>query len=319
MTDTDNTHGYEYGRWTQIRASVKTPALDRLTAIMSVIDENLMIEDYSDFDLHGMYGELADESLLNADRTVASVSVFIPEDGDAEGALSFLRGQLAAEGIEAVVTDGTVNEEDWINNWKKFYRPLRIGRHIVIVPKWEKFEPLPGDVTVTMDPGMAFGTGSHETTRGIIGMLEESVRPGDSVLDIGTGSGILGIVAMKLGASLCRAYDIDPIAAEVAKDNFAVNGLGPGGTGDVACGVSDLLAGVEKRKYRVICANIVADIIMRMLPDIAPFMAEDTDLFLSGIISERADEVARCVAACGLKVRERREDNGWTVIRAALR
>lgn len=303
---------YEYSQWTQIRVTVKTPFLDRLTAIMSMIDVNLMIEDYSDFNLHGMYGELADDTILNADRTVASVSLFLPEGESPDKTTSFIRDRLAADGIEGQISVSGINEEDWVNNWKQYYKPLHIGKRTVIIPKWEKYEPAPGEICVRMDPGMAFGTGSHETTRSIIEMLEENVREGDSVLDVGTGSGILGICAMKLGGASCCAYDIDPIAVEVAEENFADNGL------RAECGVSDLLWGVKKGKYDVICANIVADIIIRMLPDIAPFMKDTTRLFLSGIISERADEVSDAVRANGLKVIETRICNGWAAIKVTL-
>ncbi|MCR4681896.1 MAG: 50S ribosomal protein L11 methyltransferase [Clostridiales bacterium] len=306
------TSGNTVGEWTAIRATVKTPLLDRLTAIMSVIDTGLMIEDYSDFSLNGVYGELVDESILKADRSVASVTVFIPGDSDASVPLSFLRSQLAAEGIEATVGSEPVREEDWINNWKKYYKPLHIGGRIVIVPGWESYDPAPGELTVRLDPGLAFGSGSHETTSGVIRMLEDSVRPGDSVLDVGTGSGILGIVAMKLGAGSCNAYDIDPVAAEVARENFSVNGF----TDNVECGVADLLRGVKKQKYDVICANIVADIILRLLPDIGEFMKDGTVLLLSGIISERAAEIERSVAENRLAVIEKTEENGWCVIKA---
>ena len=304
--------GNTCGEWTAIRATVKTPLLDRLTAIMSVIDTGLMIEDYSDFSLNGVYGELVDESILKADRSVASVTVFIPEDSDSSVPLSFLKSQLAAEGIEADVSCKPVREEDWINNWKKYYKPLHIGERIVIVPGWERYDPAPGELTLRLDPGLAFGSGSHETTSGVIRMLERSVRPGDSVLDVGTGSGILGIVAMKLGAGSCNAYDIDPVAAEVARENFSVNGFAD----NVECGVADLLRGVKKQKYDIICANIVADIILRLLPDIGEFMKDGTVLLLSGIISERAGEIERSVAENGLAVIEETEDNGWCVIKA---
>lgn len=303
---------YEYSDWTQIRVTVRTPFLDRLTAIMSTVDENLMIEDYSDFDLNGMYGTLVDETILHADRNVASVSVFLPASEDPGQTLSFLNDRIAAAGIEASVTTATVNEADWVNNWKQYYKPLHIGKRTVVVPKWEEYTPKDGEICVRMDPGLAFGTGSHETTRSILEMLEESVRPGDSVLDVGTGSGILGICAMKLGGASCRAYDIDPIAVEVAKENFRENGF------EAECGVSDLLRGVKKDKYDIICANIVADIILRMLPDISVFMKPETRLFLSGIISERAEEVEKAVAAHGLHVEETRILGGWAAIKVTL-
>ncbi len=298
---------YVFSEWTQIKATVKLPMLDRLTAIMTVIDVNLMIEDYSDVDLAGVYGDLIDESILNADKGIASVSVFLPaEDKErVRGTLAFLRERLSLEAIEADVTEQNLNEADWVNNWKRYYKPLRAGKRVVIVPKWEKHSPADGEIIVTMDPGMAFGTGSHETTSLVIGMLEERVRKGCSVLDVGCGSGILAICAKKLGAGQCYAYDIDPIAVEVAAENAKFNGC------DVTCERSDLLRDVRHGKYDVICANIVADIIIRMSTDIVDFMHDDTTLLASGIISERADEVKEALMKAGLVVDEVREKNGW--------
>ncbi len=299
---------YEYSDWTRVTATVRTPFLDRLVAVMSVIDVNLMIEDYSDFDLNGMYGELADESILNADRTVASVSVFIPAGGDSAAAVEKIKSLLASGGIEAEVSVSDVNEAEWAETWKQYYKPLHIGRRTVIVPRWEEYAPRPGEIVVRMDPGMAFGTGSHETTRSIIGMLEDAVFPGASVLDVGTGSGILAICASKLGAGTCFACDIDPVAVEVAAENAADNGC------DIECAVSDLLAGVRPGRYDVICANIVADIIIRMLPDIGRFMHKKTRLFVSGIIDGRADEVTARAAECGLRTVRLCRDNDWTAM-----
>ena len=300
-----------YSTWTQIRATVRTGFLDRLVAIMSAVDECLMIEDYSDFSLNGMYGELADEKILNADRTVASVSLFLPEGEDPAPKISFIRDRLSAEGIEASVSTETVNERDWVNEWKKYYRPLHIGRRTVIVPRWEKYDPADGEIIVTMDPGMAFGSGSHETTRAVIGLLEDTVKGGEKVLDIGTGSGILGICAMKYGAGLCRAYDIDPIAAEVAAENFMLNGV------EGKTGVADLLRGAERGKYDIICANIVADIILRLLPDLHPFMAPGCRVLLSGIITERAREIEEALKKVSMRPLRRVDDGGWTAFLAA--
>lgn len=295
---------YQYSEWTRITVTVKTPMLDRLIAIMSMIDVNLMIEDYSDFNLKSVYGDLVDDSILNADKTIASVSVFLPAETSADETLAFLRQRLSEESIEATVDVADVNEADWANTWRQYYKPLHIGS-TVIVPKWEKYEAEEGETVVVMDPGMAFGTGSHETTKNVIAMLGEHVTDGCSVLDVGCGSGILAICAGKLGAGLIRAYDIDPIAVEVAAQNAADNGV------TMECGVSDLLYGVKPGKYDVICANIVADIIIRMASDIGNFMGETSTLLCSGIITERAADVVDAIEANGLYVAETREDNGW--------
>jgi ribosomal protein L11 methyltransferase len=158
-----------------------------------------------------------------------------------------------------------------------------------------------------MDPGMAFGTGTHETTRLVIRMLEKYTAPGCRMLDVGTGSGILAICASRLGAAECRAYDIDPMAVRVANENIKDSGLS-----NITCEVSDLLRHVDKsRPYDLICANIVADIIIRMTPDVGELMHKDTVLLASGIILERSQDVVECFEAHGFRIVERLEENGW--------
>ena len=168
-----------------------------------------------------------------------------------------------------------------------------------------------------MDPGMAFGTGSHETTRLVIGLLEKYIKEGQRVLDVGCGSGILAICAAKLGAGECRAYDIDPVAVKVARENVKDAGLSE----QVLCDTSDLLRGVDRTggAYNVICANIVADIIIRMTPDVGELMDENTVILASGIISERADDVISCFEAHGFYVVERIEENGWCALAVSKR
>ena len=297
--------------WTQLKVTVKLEYLDTLTAIMSMINNNLMIEDFSDIDLKTCYGDLIDESILNADKTVASVSVFLPADKPFTDALSFVRERMAAAGFDGKVEMIGVNEEDWANSWKAYYKPLHIGQHMVIVPAWEEYAPKEGEIIVRMDPGMAFGTGTHETTRLVIELLETYVKKGARVLDVGCGSGILAICASKLGAAECHAYDIDPVAVRVARENIADSG-----ETNITCDVSDLLAGVDLSggAYDLICANIVADIIIRMAPDVGRYMKDDAILLASGIITERAEEVSAVLENEGLSVSARHDDNGWCAL-----
>ena len=297
--------------WTQLKLTVALGDLDTAAAIMSMIDNNLQIEDYSDIDLKSCYGDLIDESILNADKTIASVYVYIPAEKSYVEALSFIREHMKIAGIDGKLTVVGVNEEDWANSWKAFYKTSRIGKRMVIVPMWEEYDPKPGDVVVKMDPGMAFGTGTHETTRLVIGLLEDYVKSGCRMLDVGCGSGILAICASKLGAGLCRAYDIDPVAVRVAKENVEASGQT-----NITCEQSDLLKQVDISDggYDVIAANIVADIIIRMSPDVGAYMNEGAVLLASGIISERADEVTSALESCGLKVVKRYTDNGWCAL-----
>ena len=304
-----------YKDWTQLKVTVPLEQLDSLVAVMSMVNNNLMIEDFSDIDLKTCYGDLIDESILNADKTVAAVSVFLPADRPYSDVVAFLNERMSSESIDGKIELIGVNEEDWANSWKAYYKPLHIGKKMVIVPAWEHYDEQPGEIIVRMDPGMAFGTGSHETTRLVIELLEQVVTPGMRVADVGCGSGILAICAAKLGAGECKAYDIDPVAVRVARENIKDSGMQ-----NVTCDVSDLLKGVDLAggKYDLICANIVADIIIRMAPDVGAYMKDDAILLASGIITERAEEVIGELEANKLKIVRRLDDNGWCALALKL-
>ena len=200
-----------------------------------------------------------------------------------------------------------MNEDDWAESWTQYYKPVPLGR-ITIVPAWEKYEAKEGEIIVRMDPGMAFGTGTHETTRLVINLMQDEIKGGERLLDVGTGSGILSICASKLGAGWCNAYDIDPVAVKVARDNVESDGCT-----NITVGVSDLLHGVDLSggKYDFCVANIVSDIIIRMLPDIKGYLKDGAPLILSGIIGERADEVRCAVLKQGFTVEKEIRENDW--------
>ena len=297
--------------WTQIKVTVPLASLDDTVAVMNMVSNYLQIEDYSDIDLKTCYGDLIDEAILNADKTIASVSVYLSMDGGVADTLSFLRERFAQLSIDAKITVSGVNEEDWANSWKAYYKPIKIGDRIVIVPAWEKYTANEGEIIVRMDPGMAFGTGTHETTRLVIKLLEKYVQSGMRVADVGCGSGILAICASKLGAKECKAYDIDPVAVKVANENVKDSGLD-----NVSCAVSDLLKQVDKSggAYDIICANIVADIIIRMMPDVGELMDENSLILASGIIVERSDDVINGFVEHGFEIVERIDENGWCAL-----
>lgn len=292
----------------QIRVVCHIDDLEQVCAVMSMVDNGLMIEDYSDIDenLKTMYGDLIDEQILNADKTKAAVSIFIPDERNPAEALSHLKTRFSELEIQTSVQVIGVKEEDWAGSWKKYYKPLRIGERLVVVPAWEKYDEKPGDLILKMDPGMAFGTGTHETTRLVAMLIEKYVKQDDVCLDLGTGSGILAIAASKLGAKSVNAYDIDPVAVRVAGENVRDNGIE-----NIVCGKSDLFCGVEEKTYDLICANIVADIIIRMLPDVKKYLKSGGILITSGIIDERADEVLKASEATPLVHLETREEKNW--------
>ncbi|MBR3875282.1 MAG: 50S ribosomal protein L11 methyltransferase [Clostridia bacterium] len=293
--------------WTKITVTGNIKDLDGIVAVMSMLDNGLMIEDYSDFSLNGMYGELVDESILNADRSVVRVSLFVPEERNPLEYREFLQTRLPALGIEGEISLEGMNEDDWAESWKQYYKPVPLGK-VTIVPAWEKYEAKDGEVIIRMDPGMAFGTGTHETTRLVIRLMQDEPLADKRVLDVGTGSGILSICASKLGARSCNAYDIDPMAVKVARENCIADGCD-----NIIVGVSDLLRGVDLSggKYDFCVANIVADIIIRMLPDVRSYVKEGAPLILSGIIGERADEVREAVIKTGFTVEKEIKENDW--------
>lgn len=299
--------------WTQLKAVCAASDLDSVCAIMSMLDNGLMIEDYSDIEegLNTCYGDLIDESILEADKTVATVSIFVPEEKSCSDYVAFLRERFTAEALDVQLSLVGINEEDWANEWKKYYRPIKTGNQIVIVPMWQQYMPADGELIVKMDPGMAFGTGTHETTRLCASMLEKHLKPGDRMLDVGTGSGILAVCASKLGASQINAYDIDPVAVRVARENATANDCH-----NIACEVSDLLASVslDEGPYDIACANIVAEIIIRMAPDISRYLKKGALLITSGIIDRYADDVISAMEASGLSLYDRVSENGWHAI-----
>jgi len=298
------------GNWTKLTATGKQKQLDDIVAVMSMLDNGLMIEDYSDFSFSGMYGELVDESILNADKETVKVSLFVPEEKNLREYTGFLKERFTALAIDAEITLDGVNEEDWAESWKQYYKPIPLGR-VTIVPAWEKYDAAPGEVIIKMDPGMAFGTGTHETTRLVMKIMQDEISGGERVLDVGTGSGILAICASKLGAKSVNAYDIDPVAVKVARENALADGCE-----NITVGVSDLLFGVDlsEGKYDFCVANIVADIIIRMMPDIKKYLKPGAPLILSGIISMRADEVKRSVSENGFTVVREEKENDWLAL-----
>lgn len=295
--------------WIRLKVTVPREYLDDVTAVMSMIENSLQIDDYSDIGeelLDGVYGDLIDEELLAQDRTVASVSIYIPIERSPAESSAFLKKRFAELDIPAELELIGVDEEDWANSWKKYYKPIKTGNRLVIVPMWEDYEPSENEITVIMNPGMAFGTGTHETTRLCAALLEQYIHEGDSMLDVGCGSGILAICAARLGAADCFACDIDEVAVRVAEENASLNN-----TPNVKTAVSDLLKSVPDKKYNVICANIVADVIIRLAPDAYKFLAKNGVFIVSGIIDTRADEVKRALEAEGYSIVAERGENGW--------
>ena len=261
-----------------------------------------------------------DETLQKELSGETKVKVYLPKK-EARESVEVIRGEMdALRAMDTAHAFGRltlsladVAEEDWAENWKRFFKPILVG-DVLIRPSWE---PLPenaaGHTVFTIDPGMTFGTGTHETTRLCILAAQKSVRPGCRVLDLGCGSGILSIISLLLGAKSASAVDIDPIAQDTVRQNAALNGIP---AEKLAVYTGDLLsdAGLCARLgtgYSIVFANIVADVIIGLAPFVPAVLAPDGVFIASGIIDERRDEVAAALKACGLSVVEEQEEKGW--------
>ncbi len=304
--------------WTEVIIRVPVSDVDRAGDIAQmVVPYGIYIEDYSHLEEEA--GEIAhidlfDEALLQKDRSVGLVHVYISPEENPQEAVAYLSERYAAAGIRNEITTAGCAMEDWINNWKKYFKPIEVGKRLLIRPVWEEMEDAAGRVVLDLEPGLAFGTGTHETTRLCMELLENYVEPGDRVLDLGCGSGILSVAALLLGASEAVGVDIDELAVKTARENAALNHVESRFT--ALCG--DLTAGVEGR-FRVVVANIVADVILRLTGKIDAFLEKDAVYLMSGIIDTRAEEVKAALNRAGFALLEEREEKGWVALAARKR
>ena len=297
--------------WTEVCIKVPAATVDEAAAIANMaVPYGIYIEDYSDLEQGAREIariDLIDEELLAKERDTALIHLYVsPEDNPAE-AVAFLRERYTACGIAHEVVSQQVNEQDWANNWKKYFKPLPVGEKLLICPSWEQADNPEGRAVLSIDPGMAFGTGGHDTTRLVLETLERHVTPDCDFLDVGCGSGILSIAACLLGAGRAVGIDIDALAVKTAIENGELNGLVAPRyeirLGDLAKDVSGT--------FPVIAANIVADAIILLSPAIPALLADDGVYIVSGIIDTREQDVLTALDACGFAVVERREHGGW--------
>ena len=298
-------------QWTDIEITVPQAYAGTAEAIATMVaNGGIYIEDYSDLEQQAWeiaHVDLIEQELLDKPRDVVKVHMYLAPDENPAEVLPLFKERLEASGIPYELATNGVEQEDWQNAWKKYYHAMDIGKRLAIVPGWEQYDT--DRTAITMDPGMAFGTGTHETTALCLEVLDERVRGGERVLDIGTGSGILAIAALKLGAAAAEGVDIDPMCVRTAGENAARNGVEDRLTvlvGDL----SDKASGV----YDLITANIVAAAILSLAPHVPALLAPGAVFIASGIIDTRKEEVLAGLRTAGLEPFDVREKRGWVCI-----
>ncbi|MCR4771420.1 MAG: 50S ribosomal protein L11 methyltransferase [Oscillospiraceae bacterium] len=280
--------------------------LDALGVTELVIDDE---RDLDDFIANGTrYWDYIDEELIAEKRGRRSVRFYLPDDEEGRLRLDALRPRLGGCGM----TVAAVKDEDWENSWKEYYKPIETGSRLITVPEWEAVPENCGRVPLRLDPGLIFGTGAHASTRMCLEALEDV--PAKRVLDLGCGSGILGIAALLLGAESCLGCDIDDKAPSVAAANAALNGIGEDRfrvlAGDVLHDAR-LRGEIGGSEYDLVLANIVADVIIALCADAAAWLAPGGSFICSGIIDGRENEVLAAIEGAGLRVSARRNIDNW--------
>ena len=305
-------------KWTEVCIKTTEEASDAISEMLNTIGAGgVVIEDpneirrqiespnsldYADQEFMDSLGtEVTVKAYFNEEKTAEELAILIKEK------LNFI-SQFLNVG-KGYVGSSSVDDEDWSTAWKKYYKPFNISNNVAIKPSWEEYEKKAGEIVIEMDPGMAFGTGTHETTRLCSQLLEEYVKPGDSVIDVGCGTGILSIIAVKLGAQNAIAVDIDEVAARVSRENCRINGVL-----DSISVSKGVLSDIKPQKVDIVVANIIADVVIGISGQVPAYLKQGGVLLTSGIIHERRDDVVKAYTGLGFELVKILEMGEWVAI-----
>lgn len=296
--------------WTEIKIKVPVECTETAEAIANMtVPYGIYTEDYSNLEQDALdiaHIDMIDEDLIKKDRTVSIIHIYISDEENPFEAVAYLKEQYSAVGINSEIDTDSISEKEWADNWKKFFKTTEIGEKLVIRPSWEEYDNKDNRVVLSIDPGAAFGTGTHATTKMCLQLLESYIKTNTTMLDIGSGSGILSIAGVLLGAEKADGVDIDPVAVKVATENAELNNV-ENKTNYILGDLCDKIS----EKYDVVCANIVADVIISLLENVEQFMKDDSVFICSGIIDIRENDVKSAFEKFGFEIIEDVECENW--------
>lgn len=305
-------------KWTEVYIKTTQEACDAVSEMLTSIGSaGVVIEDPSEIrrqiERPGSL-DYADDEFLESLGTDVTVKAYFNQEHNPDELAVLIKEKLRfisqfLDTGEGFTGYKEVDDEDWSTAWKKYYKPFNISDRVVIKPSWEQYAEKDGEIVVELDPGMAFGTGTHETTRLCSQLMERYVREGDFVIDVGCGTGILSIIASKLGAGRIEAIDIDEVAVRVAEENCAINGVQD--SVHVSKGV---LSDLKPVKADIVVANIIADVIVNLSGIMTDYLKKGGTLLTSGIIKERKDEVIEAYTQKGFEFVSLDELGEWVAI-----
>ncbi len=299
--------------WTELKIYISSADTEAAGDIANMtVPYGIYIEDYTDLEemaLEIAHIDLIDSELRARDKSTAIIHIYISEEDNPFEAVAYLTERYNAVGIEHRIDTVAVKEADWADNWKKYFKPIEVGTRLAVCPSWEQYDNNDERTVIGIDPSAAFGTGTHDTTRLCLNVLDKYCSAGKTILDIGSGSGILSIAAVMLGCESAVGVDIDAMAVKVAKENAELNNVAD--RTEYVCGnLTEKING----KFDIVCANIVADVIISLCDSVLDFISDEGMFICSGIIDTREADVLNKLSEIGLKVCERFESAGWVAL-----